>query len=73
MDNNNNNKTTPVLDFIEKHKSFIKKIIVFVIAYIVMVLINNPAITNLFNEMFGEYITMAIKSVPMTFLITSEV
>ena len=62
-----------IFDFIEKHKSFIKKIIVFVISYIVLVLINNPAITDLFNNMFGEYTTMAIKSVPMTVLITSEV
>ena len=73
----NKNKFTEtvksILSFLEKHKAFIKKIIVFIIAYVVLVVINNVDITSIFNNMFGEYITMGIKTVPMTLLITSEV
>ena len=62
-----------IIDFIEKHKNFVKKIIVFIIAYITLCILNNTDLTNIFNQMFGEYVTMAIKTVPMTLLITSEV
>ena len=74
---NNNNKFTEfvksIMAFLEKHKAFLKKLIVFIIAYVVLVVINNVDITSIFNNMFGEYITMGIKTVPMTLLITSEV
>lgn len=62
-----------ILDFIERHKNFFKKLVVFVIAYIVLVIVNNPTFTAFFNEIFGEYITMGFKALPMTILFTGEV
>lgn len=61
------------LEFLEKHKTFIKKIIVFIIAYVVLVVINSEPLTLFFNEIFGEYITMGIKALTPTILLTCEV
>ena len=50
-------------EFLEKHSKFIKKIIVFIIAYFVIAIVNNPAFTALFHSMFGEVITTGIQAV----------
>ena len=62
-----------LLDFIERHKTFIKRIIIFTIAYFVIAIVNNPEVTQFFTTMFGEYITTAIHAVIPTFLLTTEV
>ena len=61
-----------LLDFIEKHKGFFKKLIIFIVAYLVMVVINSPQLTAFFNQVFGEYITMGIKALTPAFVLTSN-
>lgn len=61
------------LEFLEKHKGFIKKLTIFIIAYVVMVVINSPQLTAFFNQIFGEYITLGIKALAPAFVITSNV
>lgn len=41
-------------EFIEKHKKFIKKVILFAIAFLVLALTNNPVINNLLIQLLGD-------------------
>ena len=62
-----------LLDFIERHKSFIKKLILFTIYIIVIAVISSEPITQFFYKIFGEYITAAIKVVTPFTLVLTEV
>lgn len=59
-----------ILEFIEKHSKFIKKIIIFLIAYFVIAIVNNPSFTTLFTAMFGEFITTSIQATTATILLS---
>lgn len=62
-----------LIDFIERHKKFVKKIIVFVIAYFVLAIVNNDHFTLFFEQMFGEYVTIGLNALVPTTLLTMEV
>ena len=62
-----------ILEFLENHKSFIKKIIIFTIVYVVITIANNPTILEWFEYIFGNEITTGFKALPVTYLVTSEV
>lgn len=61
-----------ILQFIEHHKQFIKKIILFVILYIVMFVLNQPQVLSLFNQIFGENITLAISPLCASFMLGGD-
>lgn len=48
------NKFQEFLDFIEKHKKFIKKLILFAIAFLVLSLTNNPVVNNILVQLLGD-------------------
>lgn len=52
--NDNKNNFQRFLEFIEKHKKFIKKVILFTIAFLVLALSNNPIINNLLIQLLGD-------------------
>lgn len=57
-----------IFNFIEKHNKFIKRIIIFFVAYFTISIVNNPTFTLFFNQMFGDIITTGIQAVPATIL-----
>ena len=57
------------LEFIEKHKKFVKKIILFAIYIIVVCVINSEPVTEFFIKLFGDIITSAISISSMFLLI----
>lgn len=61
------------LDFLTKHKSFVKKIILFVIYTIIVCVLNNDSLTLFFNQIFGEHITDTIGYITPYLLMVSEV
>ena len=58
------------IEFIEKHSKFIKKIIIFAIAYFVIAIVNNPAFTALFQTMFGDIITTGVQACTVPILMS---
>lgn len=62
-----------ILDFISKHKSFVKKIILFTIYTIIVCLLNNETVVNMFNKMFGESLTNTLHFVTPFVLMITEV
>lgn len=62
-----------ITEFIERHKKFIKKLIIFFIAYFVLVLVNNTELTTFFNSFFGETISTAFNAAVPTVFMTMEV
>ncbi len=62
-----------LIDFIERHKKFVKKLIVFVIAYFVLAVVNKPEFTLFFEQFFGEYMTIGLNALVPTTLLTMEV
>ena len=59
--------------FIEKHKKFIKKLILFVIYVVVVCCISSEPVTQFFNRIFGEYLTAGIQIASPFLLVASEV
>ncbi len=43
-----------ILEFIEKHKAFIKKVIILTIFVVINCLLNNPAVNEFFNTLFAS-------------------
>lgn len=59
-----------ILEFLEKHSKFIKKLIIFVIAYFVIAIVNNPSFTAFFQMMFGEIITTGVQACTVPILMS---
>ena len=57
-----------IFNFIEKHSRFVKKLIIFFIAYLTISIVNNPSFTLFFNQMFGDILTTSIQAVPAAIL-----
>lgn len=62
-----------IIEFINNHKKFIKKIILFAIYVVVVCLINSEPVTKFFYTVFGEYITAGVKLITPFVLISTEV
>lgn len=61
-----------ILQFIEQHKTFVKKIILFSVLYIIMFVLNQPQVLALFNQIFGENITLAISPLCASFMLGGD-
>lgn len=61
-----------ILAFIEKHKTFFKKFFYFLGFIVVYCLINNPVVTNLFSQIFGNFITEALCVSPLVMMIGGD-
>ena len=61
-----------IIDFIKRHKTFFKKAFYFIGFIAVYCLLNNPVITNLFTQVFGEFITPALCASPLMLMIGGE-
>ena len=48
-----------ILEFIEKHKHFIKKLILFILYIIINALFNNPSFVTFFNSLFQSDVAAA--------------
>ena len=74
MNNENNNKFKCVIDFISKHKTFIKKMIIFILGYFTIALVNSDPFTTLFNTLFGNEITTTLQlSSPLIMISSMEI
>ena len=62
-----------ILAFVEKHKGFFKKLILFIIYVIVVCCISSDPVTQFFTKIFGEYITAGIQVASPFLLVCSEV
>lgn len=68
------NKPNKILEFISKHKTFIKKVILFILSYFTIVVVNSDAFTNLFYQLFGQEFTNTLQMCsPLMFITTMEV
>lgn len=47
------------IDFVEKHKGFFKKLAIIAIFAVITTLLKNPAITQLFYQLFGSELAVA--------------
>lgn len=65
--NDNKNNFQRFLEFIEKHKKFIKKVILFTIAFLVLALSNNPVINNLLTQLLGDGGAFTLKATTSSF------
>ena len=68
-----NNILKQILEFIEKHSKFIRKLIIFTIIYFVICVVNNSSLIPYIQSIFGEYIAIGVQAVAPTILISSEV
>ena len=48
-----------ILEFIEKHKTFIKKLILFTLYIVINALFNNPGFVAFFNSLFQSDVAAA--------------
>lgn len=60
------------LEFIEKHKSFIKKLVLFTIFFLINTLVNNPTINAFFQQIFGETLTATINPLCATMILGGD-
>lgn len=68
------NKSNKILEFISKHKTFIKKLILFILSYFTIVLVNSDTFTNIFIQLFGSDVTNTLQMCsPLMFITTMEV
>lgn len=62
-----------ILEFIEKHKGFVKKLILVSIFVIINCLFNNPAITQFFNTIFASDMASTVLSAGASGLIMGAI
>lgn len=62
-----------LINFVERHKKFFKRIAIFAVCYIAISFSNNSAVNTLLTQFFGEYITTAFHAAVPTILLVSEV
>ena len=60
-------------DFLQKHEKFIKKLIIFFVAYLTISIVKSPELTNIFRMMFGDFLTTGIEATATTFIVATEV
>ena len=53
-----------ILAFLEKHKKGFQRLLYFLIAFVVISLTNNPAVTALLQSFLGDIGASAVQSVP---------
>ena len=61
-----------IFKFIEKHHKFVKKLVLFFLFYFTMLLVNKTELIPVFNQFFGEYVTMTIQPLLATFMLGGE-
>lgn len=62
-----------LIEFIEKHSKFFKKLLIFTIIYFVLCIVNNSSLLVWVETLFGECMSTALQAIVPTFLISSEV
>lgn len=68
-----NNILKQLLEFVEKHSKFIRKLLVFAIIYFVLCVVNNSNLILWVQNLFGEYMAIGVQAIAPTILISSEV